>query len=57
MLVPVQQSVNLAKKLEHVIGKDKVTLELLEGAGHADPRFESPENVKKVFSFLDRWLK
>lgn len=57
MLVPVQQSVNLAAKLERASSKDKVMLELLEGAGHADPRFESPENVKKVFSFLERWLK
>lgn len=56
-LVPFQQSVNLAAKLERVLGKDNVTLELLQGAGHADPRFESPENVKKVLDWLDRILK
>jgi acetyl esterase/lipase len=55
--VPVQQSINLAAKLEKAIGKDKVRLELLEGAEHADPQFETPQNVKKVLDFLDRWLK
>ncbi len=30
-----------------------VTLELLEGAGHADPAFETPENVARVLDFLD----
>ena len=34
-----------------------VTLELIEGAEHADPRFETPENVDKVLDFLDKHLK
>jgi acetyl esterase/lipase len=55
-LVPVQQSINLAKKLEQAIGAANVTLKLLEGAGHADPRFESPENIKKVLDWLDEIL-
>jgi acetyl esterase/lipase len=57
MIVPVQQSINLAKKLEQTIGKANVTLEVLEGAGHGDPRFETPGNVKKVLDWLDRVLK
>jgi len=56
-VVPVQQSVSLAAKLKGVLGNCMVTLELIEGAEHADPRFETPENVDKVLDFLDKHLK
>ena len=56
-VVPVQGSIRLAAKLEKALGKGKVRLELLEGAGHGDPRFETPENVKKVLDWLDQNLK
>ena len=55
--VPVQQSVVAAAELKAVLGDDMVTLELLEEAGHADPRFETPENVNRVLGFLDKHLK
>ena len=55
--VPAMQSIDLVAKLEQVLGKDNVTLELLEGAEHADPGFETIENVNKVLDFLDRVLK
>jgi len=55
--VPVQQSIEFAQKLRRVIGDDKITLELLEGAEHADPRFETPQNVDLVLNFLDKHLK
>ena len=56
-LVPYQQSVNLAGKLEKAIGKDKVTLEILPDSGHGGPGFSSPQNIDKVFVFIDRILK
>jgi acetyl esterase/lipase len=56
-LVPYQQSVNLANKLEKVIGKDKVTLELLPDSDHGGLGFSTEENLKKVFQFLDKILK
>ena len=56
-LVPTQQSINFAKKLEAVLGKEKVTLRLLEGSKHGGPAFETPENLKLVFAFLDTYLK
>jgi acetyl esterase/lipase len=56
-LVPTQQSVNFARKLEAVLGKEKVTLHLLEGTKHGGPAFETPENLKLVFTFLDAYLK
>jgi len=56
-VVPVQMSIYLAAKLEQAIGKDQVRLDLLEGAGHGDPKFETPENVTKVLDWLDQHLK
>ncbi len=56
-LVPYQQSVNLAKSLSSVIGKDKVTLEILENNDHGGPGFTTKSNLDKVFTFLDRYLK
>jgi hypothetical protein len=55
-IVPVQMSIHFAAKLEKVLGKDMVQLDLLEGAEHADPQFEHPTNVRKVFEFLDKHL-
>ncbi|MBN1372634.1 MAG: alpha/beta hydrolase [Anaerolineaceae bacterium] len=51
--VPPLQSVNFAAKLAQVAGPERVRLELLEGAGHADAAFNKRENVKKVLDFLD----
>jgi acetyl esterase/lipase len=56
-LVPYQQSVYLAKKLESVIGKEKVTLELLQYTGHGGLAFNTEQNINKVFVFLDKTLK
>jgi acetyl esterase/lipase len=54
--VPVQHSLELATKLRQTIGEDRVNLELIDGADHEDPRFETSENVQKVLVFLDRAL-
>ncbi len=56
-VVPAQQSINFAAKLEKTLGKDRVELELLEGAEHADPQFEAPDNISKVLDFLYKCLK
>ena len=56
-LVPTQQSINFAEKLETVLGKEKVTLHLLDGARHAGPQFDTEENLALVFAFLDKYLK
>jgi acetyl esterase/lipase len=56
-VVPVQQSIEFAEKLRPILGEDNITLELLEGAEHADVRFETPENVSRVLDFLDSHLK
>ncbi len=56
-LIPVQQSVEFARRLEKILGKEKVTFEALPGAGHGGPMFFSPANIKSVLDFLDRYLK
>jgi len=56
-IVPVDMTLQLALRLRQVLGADKVKLDLLLDAGHADPRFETPDNVKKVLDFLDQHLK
>jgi acetyl esterase/lipase len=56
-LVPYQQSENLAAKLTSVIGKEKVTFELLENNDHGGPGFITEQNINKVFTFLDQYLK
>jgi acetyl esterase/lipase len=55
-IVPYQHSVSLADKLMALCGPEKIRLELLEKAEHADPAFETPENVERVLSFLDSAL-
>ena len=50
-VVPVQQSIEFAAKLKQVLGEDRVELELIEGAEHADPKFETPENVETCAGF------
>lgn len=55
-IVPHQQSVNFAAKERALLGADKVTLELLPGAGHADPAFTTTQNIEKVLAFLDQTI-
>ena len=56
-LVPVQQSIIFVEKLEKYVSPDRFEFDIIEGAGHADPLFETEENMERVFSFLDKHLK
>ena len=56
-LVPVQQSIIFAEQLAKHVGHDSFEFEILAGADHADPGFETEENMDRVFAFLDRHLK
>jgi acetyl esterase/lipase len=56
-LVPVQQSINFHKGLESVLNEDNLQFEIIQGAEHGDPIFETAENMNKLFIFLDRHLK
>jgi len=56
-VIPYLQSTVFAENLYKVLGKEKVSFELLEGAGHGGPQFSDPKNLEKIFSFLDTHLK
>ena len=56
-LVSVRQSQDFAAKLRQVAGEGAVRLEILPGAGHLDPAFNTLENTDKVLDFLDVHLK
>ncbi len=56
-LVPTEQSQQFYRELVEALGADKVTLTLLNGEGHGGPQFNSPENLHKVFTFLNKYLK
>lgn len=55
--VPPQQSIDFASALTSVIGADKVTLSIVEGIGHAGPKFAEKQYVDQVYAFLDKYLK
>ena len=55
--VPVQQSIMFVNKLEKYVEPDRFEFDILEGAGHGDPLFETDENMERVFAFLDKHLK
>jgi acetyl esterase/lipase len=56
-MVPVQQSIMFVEKLEKYVSHDRFEFDILEGAGHGDPLFETEQNMERVFSFLDKYLK
>ncbi|KPL06424.1 hypothetical protein AMJ86_08555 [bacterium SM23_57] len=55
--VPVQQSIMFVNKLDKYVEPDRFEFNILEGAGHGDPLFETDENMERVFAFLDKHLK
>jgi acetyl esterase/lipase len=55
--VPVQQSICFVQELEKRGSHDRFEFDILENAGHGDPLFESEDNMRRVFRFLDRYLK
>jgi acetyl esterase/lipase len=56
-LVPIQQSMMFVEKMKKYVSHDRFEFDILEGAGHADPLFETDENMNRVFAFLDKHLK
>jgi acetyl esterase/lipase len=56
-LVPVQQSIIFVEKLKKYVSPDRFEFDILENADHGDPLFETEENMLRVFSFLDKYLK
>lgn len=55
-IVHWSQSKLFADKAEQICGKGRVTLEVFPNADHADPAFETEENMKRVAAFLRHYL-
>jgi acetyl esterase/lipase len=55
--VPMLQSKIFVEEITRKLGPDRVVFEILEGAFHADPAFETPENMAKAIRFMDAHLK
>ncbi|MEL6305725.1 MAG: alpha/beta hydrolase [Bacteroidota bacterium] len=56
-LIPYLQSQNFAKALETIVGEEKVHFDLIQGAKHGGSEFSDEENVTKIISFLNKYLK
>lgn len=54
--VPYQRSLHFANQLA-AVNPQGVTYEILPEARHADPAFETPQNIQKVLNFLDKALR
>ncbi|MGL5978240.1 MAG: alpha/beta hydrolase fold domain-containing protein [Erysipelotrichaceae bacterium] len=55
--VPITQSENFAAALSAKIGADKVSYNILEGAGHGTSEFDATTNLDLVYGWLDSVLK
>ena len=53
-IVPMLQSRILAERMNAVAGPGRATLEIREGADHADSAFDSMGNLAHVMAFLRR---
>jgi acetyl esterase/lipase len=56
-VVPVEQAIHFAARVERIATPDRVVLEILPGADHADPLFKTPRNLRRVLDFFDLYLK
>lgn len=56
-LMPYTQSENFYNALLSVLGANKVSYELIPGAGHGGEAFDTESNLEKVLAFFDSHLK
>ena len=56
-VVPYENSPDLVNKVNSVCGDGRAIMEPFEGRTHGHPDFGTPENVDRMFAFLDSVLK
>lgn len=56
-ICPVEQSHSFYREAVQAAGEESVQLDIMEGAEHGDPVFETPENMERVGKFLDKYMK
>lgn len=52
-VVPYEGSIQLAEKINAVCGAGRAELTVFHDALHGDPQYETPENIDRIFRFLD----
>lgn len=55
-IVPMQQSIRFAISVNALCGEERVRMELVPNAIHSSVLFETEENLKKVFAFVEAIL-
>lgn len=55
--VPYYQCERFYKEYAKLLGEDKISIRLFEGAEHSDPVFKTDENVFEFVKFFDRYIK
>lgn len=53
-VVPYQQSLEFVKKAKDICGEEKIVYDIIEGANHGDSLFSTPENLQKVYAFIEK---
>lgn len=56
-ICPADQSRSFYREAVRSAGEEKVQLDIMEGAVHGDPVFETTENMERVRGFLARYLE
>ena len=54
-LVPVEQSMLLARALREVLPDTDVRFDVIPGSLHGGPAFETEENMARMFAFRPPW--
>lgn len=56
-VVPWYQCQRFYDRYTEVLGKEHISIKLLDGAQHSDPAFKTDENVFEFVKFFDRYLR
>lgn len=55
-IIPMQQSIDFALKVNNLLGKDYAKVEIFPNAIHGSVMFETKENIERIFVFIDSEL-
>ena len=53
-VVPYEGSIQLAERINAVCGEGRAELTIFHDALHGDPQYETPENIDRIFAFIDK---
>ncbi|MBR6311607.1 MAG: prolyl oligopeptidase family serine peptidase, partial [Oscillospiraceae bacterium] len=53
-VVPYEGSIQLAERINAVCGEGRAELTVFHDALHGDPQYETPENIDRIFAFIEK---